>query len=100
MRLGMYGRERGYDAWPTPRYTPGFTVRPTPMETLVAPVPAGSLTGGMMRSRGIRIGLQLTALVLVVWLLVFPQLRGSSHSLRLLWDLDTGWVPLALLAEL
>lgn len=53
-----------------------------------------------MRSRGLRLGLQLAVLALVVWLLVFPQLRGSSHSLRLLWDLDTAWVPLALLAEL
>ncbi len=53
-----------------------------------------------MRSRGVRLGLQLGVLALVVWLLVFPQLRGSSHSLPLLWDLDTAWVPLALLAEL
>ncbi|MGN6474744.1 MAG: lysylphosphatidylglycerol synthase transmembrane domain-containing protein [Mycobacteriales bacterium] len=69
------------------------------METL-APTAVGPIPRGMMRSRGVRIALQLTALVLVVWLLVFPQLRGSSHSLRLLWDLDTGWVPLALIAEL
>lgn len=61
---------------------------------------AASTPAGLLHSRGVRLGLQLAALVLVVWLLVLPQLRGSSHSLRLLWDLDTGWVPLALLAEL
>lgn len=69
------------------------------MQTL-APAVARPITGGPMRLRGARITLQLTALALVVWLLVLPQLRGSSHSLRLLWDLDTGWVPLALIAEL
>jgi uncharacterized protein (TIRG00374 family) len=70
------------------------------METLAPSVPVGPITGGSVRSRSVRIALQLSALGLVVWLLVYPQLRGSSHSLRLLWDLDTGWVPLALVAEL
>jgi uncharacterized protein (TIRG00374 family) len=72
------------------------------METLLATgqsMPA-TTAASMLRSRAVRIGLQLAVLGLVVWLLVFPQLRGSSHSLRLLWDLDTAWVPLALLAEL
>ncbi|HWC33347.1 MAG TPA: lysylphosphatidylglycerol synthase transmembrane domain-containing protein [Mycobacteriales bacterium] len=53
-----------------------------------------------MRSRRLRIAVQLSVLGLVVWWLVVPKLRGSSHSLPLLWDLDTFWVPLALAAEL
>jgi uncharacterized protein (TIRG00374 family) len=53
-----------------------------------------------MRRRLLRIGAQLCALGLVMWLLVFPQVRGSLGSLPLMFDVDNSWVPLAVFAEL
>ncbi len=52
-----------------------------------------------MRSRRLLLGAQLGLLGIAVWLLILPKLRGSSHSLTMLWDLDSVWVPLALAAE-
>lgn len=43
---------------------------------------------------------QLLALGLVVWLVVVPQVHRSGASLNLMFDFDSIWLPLALLAEL
>jgi uncharacterized protein (TIRG00374 family) len=43
---------------------------------------------------------QVLALVLVTWFLVVPQLRGSMHSLHLLFHVGNSWILLALVAEL
>ncbi len=43
---------------------------------------------------------QVLALVLVTWLLVVPQLRGSTHSLHLLFHAGSSWILVALMAEL
>ena len=50
--------------------------------------------------RHLMMAAQILALVLVTWLLVIPQLRGSAHSLNLLFRTGSGWIVLALVAEL
>jgi uncharacterized protein (TIRG00374 family) len=56
--------------------------------------------GEAMRPRRLRMYGQLAALGAAVWLLVLPQLRGSAGSLHILFDVDSPWLPLALVAEL
>jgi uncharacterized protein (TIRG00374 family) len=51
-------------------------------------------------TRGIGMSTQVVALVLVTWFLVVPQLKGSTHSLHLLFHITSSWIPIALLAEL
>jgi hypothetical protein len=43
---------------------------------------------------------KVLALVVVVYFLVVPQIRRSSHSLPLLFDMDSAWIPVAVAAEL
>jgi uncharacterized protein (TIRG00374 family) len=43
---------------------------------------------------------QVLLLGLAVWLLVVPQVQRSSSSVNLLFDVDSGWLPIALSAEL
>ena len=52
------------------------------------------------RPRRYVISAQLVALGLAVWLLVVPQVQRSSGSLELLADVDSGWLPVAVAAEL
>jgi hypothetical protein len=42
----------------------------------------------------------MVALGLAVWLLVLPQLRGSTHSLHLLFRVNSPWLVVALVAEI
>lgn len=53
-----------------------------------------------MRLRRLRIAAQFGMLGVVVWLLIVPKLRGSSGSLKLLWDFDSPWVGFAFIAEI
>lgn len=52
------------------------------------------------RPRAFLISSQVALLGLAVWLLVLPQVRKSSGSMNLLFDMDNPWLPLALGAEL
>jgi uncharacterized protein (TIRG00374 family) len=45
------------------------------------------------------IAAQLALLGLAVWLLVVPQVRRSSGSLQLIFDMDSAWLPVAFGAE-
>ncbi len=49
--------------------------------------------------RALSMAARLSALGLVLWLFVVPQLRGASQWPALLRDIDASWVPLAIVAE-
>ena len=50
--------------------------------------------------RGVSMGARLAALGLVLWLFVLPQVHGASHWWRLLLDIRSSWVPVAVVAEI
>jgi uncharacterized protein (TIRG00374 family) len=57
-------------------------------------------TGRRPLPRGTRALLQLAIVGAAVAFLVRPQLIHAAPSLHMLWDVDSGWLPLAMLAEL
>lgn len=52
------------------------------------------------RTRAVAVIAQLTALALATWLLVVPRIRQAGSPFTVVLDIDSGWIVLAIAAEL